>query len=155
VTFKLNGVKSIQKQLNSIGEEMRPKLLQQSMRQAFKPVLDSAVAKVPTDSGELKSALALASAKGGKGGDRSVAVGIIVRAISTGMKQAALAAAMFNQGQSRRVSPARRWHFIELGTRYQRAQPFIRPAFDENAKVAFGNLADEVRKKIAKALRKK
>lgn len=153
--YKVKGTKSIEKQLEAVGELMRPKLLQRSMRSAFKPVLESAIAKVPVDSGELKSALALASAKGGKGDGRTVAVGIIVKATSTGMRQAALAAAMFGEGQSRRVSPARRWHFIELGTRYQRAQPFIRPAFDEGAGAAFYSLQDELKKKIAKAVRKR
>lgn len=153
MTYKLKGLKSLQRQLKAIDESMRPKVLQKAMRGAFKMVLESAISKVPVDSGQLRSALSLAGAKGGKGNDRAVAVGIIVKSSSTAMKQANTAAAAFGESQSRLLPPSRRWHFIELGTRYQRAQPFIRPALDENADAVFNRLADELKKQIKKAVK--
>lgn len=42
------------------------------------------------------------------------------------------------------------WHMVEYGTRYHRAQPFIRPAFDQNQ----GRAVERFKSQLAKNIKK-
>ncbi len=52
------------------------------------------------------------------------------------------------------LPPARRWHWIELGTAFQAAHPFLRPALDQNASGVLDALRIELAKSITKAIAK-
>lgn len=149
--MKLKGLEGLKKQLEQLGEELQPKVLRSAMREAFKPVLEAARAKVPVDSGELRAGIALATAKTPGGG---LAAGLLISSKTTGLKQARMAAAAFGEAQST-SSPARTWHLIELGTKHSPPQPFLRPALDENAQTVVSTFAAAVRKKIEQALKKR
>lgn len=146
--MKLLGMKELDAQLKRLATETRPKVLRASVRAAFKPVLEAAKSKVPVDTGELRAGIVLATAKQ----DQTVAAGLVV-ANTQAHAQARVAAAAFGEAQVK-GSPARRWHLTELGTRTQAAQPFMRPAIDENAGVVVDGLKRELAKRIAKALKK-
>lgn len=148
----LKGLKEVQRQLESVAQETRAKLLRSAMRAAFKPVLEDAKARAPRDTGALAEGLTLASARGSS--DDSIAVGIVVVNNSARQKQATMAAAAFGEGQSKTLPPSRRWHFEELGTANSPARPFLRPALIRGAAGVVGALQAEVAKRVRKALKK-
>lgn len=150
--INLKGLKAVQKQLESVAQETRAKVLRGAMRDAFKPVLDDAKARAPRDTSALAEGLTLGSAKT-KGTD-GLAVGIVVVNNSARQKQATMAAAAFGEGQSKAMPPSRRWHFIELGTSKDGARPFLRPALYRAAGAVVARLQEAVSKRIRKALKK-
>lgn len=151
----LKGLKAVKKQLKSVSKETRAKVLRSAMRDAFKPVLEDAKARAPRDTGALAEGLVIGSAKmKTKKGEEGVAVGIVVVNNSTRAKQATMAAAAFGEAQSLGVPPARRWHFIELGTSKDGARPFLRPALVRGAAGVLAALTEAVSKRVRKALKK-
>ncbi|PZR07075.1 MAG: hypothetical protein DI536_28890 [Archangium gephyra] len=147
--MKIQGLKQLDKQLKHLAEDTRPKVLKAAVRAAFKPVVTAAMAKVPVDTGELRAGITVATGQK----DKTVAAGIVIANNTTAMKQARVAAAAFGEEQLR-GAPARRWHLTELGTKTQAAQPFLRPALDENASTVSERLKEELQKRIDKAIKK-
>lgn len=153
-TFSLKGLEGVREQLAAVDAELAAKALGQAMREAMKPVLATAKQLVPVWSGALRDALTLSVVKPSSG-DLVIAVGLRVSSGGSGSKQAAIAAAAFGEGQSRELPPARRWHFIELGTIHLKAHPYARPALDQNAQGVLDSLKDLLAKKIQAAVQKK
>lgn len=149
--INLKGLKGLQKQLENVAAETRAKVLRGAMRDAMKPVLEDAKARAPRDSGALAEGLTLGSAKAGAD---ALAVGIVVVNNSARQKQATMAAAAFNEGQSKSLPPSRRWHFEELGTSKNGARPFLRPALYRGASGVVARFAEALSKRIRKALKK-
>lgn len=147
--MKIQGLKELNKQLGQLAADLRPKVLKSAVRAAFKPVLASAQEKVPVDTGELRAGIVIATAQK----DTTVAAGLTIVNNSAALKQGRMAAAAFGQAQGR-GDPARRWHLTELGTRNQAAQPFLRPAIDENQDTVVEGLKTELDKRIKKAVKK-
>lgn len=149
MTLSIKGLDSLKSQLETIAKETQAKVLKSAMRAAFKRVKESAQAKVPVDTGALRAGIVVAGAQTPSG----YAVGLKVVNNSTAMKQARVAAAAFGEGQSA-SQPARMWHLIELGNAKKAAQPFLRPAIDENAQGVVDQLGREVTKRVKAAARK-
>lgn len=150
--IRIHGLKELQAQLKALGDvELAGKVLAKAAREAFKPVLEAAKAAAPKDTGELADSLLLATRRRPDG---SVVVGIKIGR-GKGARQASIAAAAFGEGQSTSLPPARRWHFIELGTSKQPAHPFLRPALDTNSAAVFEGLKANLRKGIERALKKR
>lgn len=154
MTIKVRGIESVMAQLREVDAELGQAALVKAGRAAFKKVAESAKQRAPVDTGALREAITIRAGKPKKGTTVAV-VGLAVSTSAGRSKQAAMAAAMFNEGQSKKDRPARRWHFAELGTANQAAHPFLRPALDENAQGVVDDLGKELRKKIAAALKKK
>lgn len=150
--YNLKGLEGVREQLAAVDSNLAAKALGQALRVAFKPVLEMAKQLVPVDTGELRDSLQLAVVKPG-GGDTVIAVGIIIGK-GTGAKQAKIAAAAFGEGQLETDPPARRWHFIELGTIHVKAHPYLRPALDANAQGVLDTIKDLLAQKIAAAIKK-
>jgi HK97 gp10 family phage protein len=147
--WRLRGLDTLQAQLADLGEELAGKAAVVGAREAFRPVLDTAKAMVPRDTGALAEALTMGTAKMNGG----VAVGIIVgkgRALA-----ANIAAAAFGEAQIGRLPPARRWHFIEFGTSRQPPQPFLRPAIDQGAEGVLARLQTTMNKSIQRVASRK
>lgn len=149
MTISIQGLASLKSQLETIAKETQAKVLKSAMRSAFKQVKEAAQAKVPVDTGALRAGIVVAGANTPGG----YAVGLAVVNNSTVAKQARVAAAAFGEGQSV-AAPSRMWHLIELGTAKRAAQPFLRPAIDENAQSVVDQLGREVSKRVRAASRK-
>lgn len=153
IELKVRGLIDLQDQLVALGNELGIKALAAAARKAFMPVLAAAKAMVPVDSGALRDSLKV-TVKKPKGGEAVVVVGIRIGR-GQGAKQASVAAAAFGEAQIDKLPPARRWHFIELGTADLAPHPFLRPALDSNAQVVLDALKEELAKGIARAQKKK
>lgn len=148
--IKLRGLEGLQKQLSKLSEDTQPKVLRSALREAFKPVLAAAQAKVPVDSGALRAGIVLATAKTKDGG---IAAGLLIANNSAGLKQSRLAAAAFGEAQLD-STPSRRWHLTELGTAHSPPEPFLRPALEENADSVVSDFATALNKKIQNAIKR-
>lgn len=153
MSLKVRGLESVMAQLREVDANLGQKALAKASRAAFKRVADMAKQLVPVDSGELRDAIRIKVLKPKKG-DTVVTVGIQIATTTSNGKQARVAAAAFNEGQSQRLPPSRRWHFIELGTAHIAASPFLRPALDANAQGVVDDLSVQLRKQIADAIKK-
>lgn len=150
---KVRGLESVMAQLRSVGVELGAQALAGAARASFKRVQDTAKELVPKDSGDLAEAIAIRVVKP-KAGANVVSVGLVVLAKTGRGKQATVAAAAFGEAQSKRLPPARRWHFIELGTSHSAPKPYMRPALDRNASAVVDDLAGQLRKKLDVAIKK-
>lgn len=146
---RLLGLAALEKQLLELGAQLAAKALAQAARRAFAPVLETAKALVPRDSGALADSLRLSTVYGP--GDAVVRVGISIGGGHA--RQARIAAAVFGESQAE-IPPARRWHFIELGTSKMPAHPYLRPALDGNVDRVLELLKVELRKSIDNAVKK-
>lgn len=155
MSLKIRGLAAVQDQLKEISSEMSAKVLPQAMRASFKKVQRTARELAPVDSGDLRDAIRISSARPKTSRVDSAVVGIVIAGMTAKAKQARVAAAAFNESQTKRLPPSRRWHFIELGTKHQAPRPFLRPALDQNAQAVVDDLAGQLRKKIAKAIKAK
>jgi HK97 gp10 family phage protein len=154
VEFKVAGDSQLQAQLVDLGAELGAKALAQAVRQAFKPVLETAKEMVPVDSGDLRDALRL-SVKKPNSGDTVVVVGLRIGGGAKLKGIAAIAQKYASHFGGERLPPARRWHWVELGTANMAAHPYLRPALDQNAGKVLELLKSELVKSIEKALKKK
>jgi HK97 gp10 family phage protein len=148
VSVQIHGLSALLDQLTKLHAELAAKALAQAGRRAFKPVLEAAQAMVPRDSGDLADALKISVVRP-TSENGVLKVGIKV-GVGRRSKQARVAAAAFGESQSSRLPPARRWHFIELGTSKQAAHPYLRPALERNAPQVIELLKIELQKQIAK-----
>ena len=151
MSLTIRGIGELNAKLTALGSELAAKALAQAARKAFKPVLDDAKRLVPRDTGALADSLLLAVVRKN---DDTLAVGIKIGR-GRGSKQARIAAAAFGEAQDDGLPPARRWHFIELGTSRTPAHPYLRPALDANAAEVIELLKKELRVSIEKALAKR
>lgn len=152
MSLEIKGMAGLLNQLTRMQAQLAAKALAQAGRKAFKPVLDAAKQMVPKDSGALADSLKLSVVKPtSENGVLKVGIKIGVGARS---KQAKIAAAAFGESQTKALPPARRWHFIELGTSKMSAHPFLRPALDHNADLVLELLKGELQKAILQAVNK-
>ncbi len=122
--------KALERKLAKIPGKMQKKIMKKAMRIAFRPVLTSARVNAPAGpTGQLKRKIRLRAVKGGKD-----FVGMQVR---TGTRQE-----LGILGNSKWYYPAH----IETGTRFRKANPFLRNALKSNAAAVLLELASQIRK---------
>lgn len=142
ISMKLEGLAGLQAQLEELKAATAARALRRAARIAFQPVFKAALSLVPVDTGLLRDGIKLVTQRGGDG-DVVVKVGLKVAAVKGAKKLG-----------RETLSPHWRWHFVELGTRFQAAQPFLRPALEANSQGVLDVLRDELAKGIARALRR-
>lgn len=153
MSINVRNLDGVLAQLEAVKAEFGFAPLGKAARESFKRVVETARSMVPVDSGDLRNALQLRLMK--SKGDTSVRVGIKIASGTARARQARLAAAAFNEGQSRRLPPSRRWHFVELGTVRMAPHPYLRPALDANAQAVVDDLKRQLVKAIEAAVKKK
>lgn len=148
--IKVEGVGELIAKLNEIATVATDKVVARAARKAMVPVAEAARELVPVDSGDLRESIRLAAAKE----EGRISAGIIMKGgkqsweIETGDGDETLTF-------SRRVDASWRWHFTEFGTSSRPAQPFLRPAFDQNRDAVLQIFTDEIRASIERAAKKK
>jgi len=126
MTVQVEGLKELEAKLIKLGGVAGGKVLRQALMAAANPMVKSAKAKVPVDRGKLKSNIRKRS-KLGKGKSNTVAE------VMMGVTKKA-------------------WygHLVEFGTINTPAQPFLRPAFDENKTKVVQLFRAQLEKRIKK-----
>lgn len=142
---QIHGLKELRATLAELPAKLAAKALVQGMRKAFAPVLAAAKQMAPRDTGSLADSLRLTSRKGRDG---VIRVGIRIGASKRG------AGGADGVGKDT-LPPARRWHFVELGTADLAPHPFLRPALDANKQAVLDALKVEILEAIKKVTKRK
>ena len=147
-TVKLEGFRELEKQLDNLSKAAGKAALRKSLYRAAQPLADLAQSKAPRLTGALQGS-------------------IIVGAKLNG-RQKKLHRRMFRDERSSVelfVGPSyllgdggRHGHLVEFGTRKMSAQPFMRPAWDQDKTAMLDrlreNLWEEISKSVARAERR-
>lgn len=139
MSVTVEGLKDLQQQLLDLGAEIGQKVLAAAARKAMVPVLNDAKALCPKDSGALADSITLTATKP-KEGDAVAVAGLKIGSSDLTAK-----------GE---LPPARRWHFVELGTSKMAAHPFLRPALDRQASTVLDVLKVELQAGIQRAIKR-
>ena len=130
ISTEIRGIKELARDIDKLSASFGRTTLRTALRNGGKPVVKTAKAHVAVDEGDLKRAL-IGKAKVDRKGEGQVRIG------------------------ARRGGKFKGYHahFIELGTSKQPAQPYLRPALDENERVILSEFVDAINRTIAGKLK--
>jgi len=123
--FKIEGALEMERLLKELGPRAAHRAGTAALRAGAKPVVDAAKRKVAVLSGDMRDAIGVRSIRAREDGERAVLIGV-------------------------RIPHSRRFHLLEFGTRFSAAQPFMRPALDENVKASLDRIAKVLARGIAR-----
>lgn len=150
-SFKVEGLDQIPAMLKALGDEFSPKILRDEMMEDVKIVRDEAARLAPVRSGRLSHMMGRSS------GIRDGQVFVKVATIRLTGKQIARALSRKAEGKTKgTVLTSSPWYdkFVERGTRFAEAQPFLRPAFDAKAESFVIKVRDGMSGRIEKFVAK-
>ncbi|AKG94521.1 hypothetical protein Shpa_10 [Paracoccus phage Shpa] len=138
----LSGLKELDERMSNLTRGMQRGALRSALMKAAKPLVEIAKHKAPVKSGKLRD---------------SIMVGAKLNS-----RQAKLHRRMFRDDRSSIelfVGPSylmggggRHGHLLEFGTRKMAAQPFMRPAWDQDREAMLERIGDELRLSIDRAI---
>ena len=141
------GLSELMRTLEKLPKEIASKSggpVKQALFQAAKLIREDASRRAPMGkTGNLKRAVRMRRYRNPKSRGYSEAYIIDVR---TGKKP--------KKGQKARPNQAYYWRWVEFGSKKQKAQPFLRPAFEANKEAAVRKFQEVFRRKIDLAVRK-
>ncbi|QFT53541.1 HK97-gp10 family putative phage morphogenesis protein [Microbulbifer sp. THAF38] len=140
--FSVDGFADLNKALLSLGPKTGSKVLRRAGRRAMAPVVDSMRRGARKDSGDLQDSIGMAfSAAKGKSAGRiaRISVGPLKKTSGRGKDKRSL-----NNLNQKALAQ-------EYGNAKQSAQPFIRPALENNQQKVVNALIDEFAKELAKS----
>jgi HK97 gp10 family phage protein len=115
VTLRITGAKELEASLRSFGSSFASRLGNKALKAGAQPIVEEAKRLVPVRTGALRDSITAVVSRDHEQAQRKVKVGF-------------------------KYPAARRAHFTEFGTRYQPAQPFLRPALDTEAQTAIDEI---------------
>lgn len=121
--MKITGDKEVDKALANLDKKVAKKILRQSMKVALKPLKQEVENEIPVDSGLSKSLIKIRPGKRSRSG-QSMLVDI--------------------KGDGETFYT----QYVEYGTSKQKPNPFMRRAFDKEAKNTRAIAIDEIKKRI-------
>lgn len=133
LTFSIKGAREMEKLLLQLGPRLAAKAGDQSLRAGAKPIVDAAKRLVPVDTGKLRRSITARISRAYRANQRIILIGFT-------RPRSAIA------------------HLVEFGTVKMRAQPFMRPALDTQAKNALTEMGRVLAvgiEKVAGELRKR
>jgi HK97 gp10 family phage protein len=159
--FRIEGLDKVLATMRSIGPELSKKGARTAMRKAANVVRDAAKANAERlDRAETPNKIAdniavqFASRTLRKTGDVMFRVGVRGGARAYGNTRENRASGRVGKNYATGGSTFY-WRFLEFGTEKMRAQPFMRPALEDNVEKATSVAVSELNKAIDRAARKK
>lgn len=140
---ELKGFKELEKKLNALGVQAGTKVMRQAAGAAMNIVVKEARAKAPVGSEAHKTHK-----------DRVVAPGFLSRNIKkfTRVSKSKGTALVFVGPSSEAYYGSQ---FVEVGTKYMAAQPWLEPAYESKKSQVVDRYGDELRKRIKKVAAKR
>ena len=130
ITVNQAELAALEKRLVEVADKVAKKALRTAARRAMAQVRKEARDKAPEDTGLLDENFALMTKA--KDGEVSAKVGI-------------------RGGAKKNDTTPFYFRFVELGTKSNKARPFMRPALENNAEKILSTVADELKKALDKA----
>ncbi|GFZ70568.1 MULTISPECIES: HK97-gp10 family putative phage morphogenesis protein [Pseudomonas syringae group] len=149
ISFKIDGLKSLREQLQSVSYDVKRKGGRSALRKAAQLVADKAKA----------GALLLDDTETG----RSIANNIVLRwngrlfrrTGDLGFRVGVLHGAVLKKNAEKSAgSPTPHWRLIEFGTRKMKAEPFMRRALAEHIGIVTTTFISEYEKAVGRAIRR-
>lgn len=124
IKTRIEGARELDRVLAQLPRAVGRRVLTGALRAGAKPIVAAAKAKAPVGGGELRDAIVARAVRGERGAIH-MRIGP-VRAVFHGL-------------------------FQEFGTKFHRPQPFLRPAFDENAQEALKRIGEALGRAVERA----
>ncbi len=159
--IEVEGLGALQDALRELGDPKTVRTaLRAGLRKAAQPMLEKARARVPVDQGDLKRSVKMGAAKGER--PDSPEFGIVI-GIDANVQPAMIVPRKTKSGRGlggtyRDPGVAGVGPMKEFGTPTEQAQPFMRPAFDEEGEATirrFGEVAGPEIERVAARLAKR
>lgn len=125
VKLRLTGAKELEEALRQFSPRLTSRLGNKALKAGAQPIIEEAKRLVPVLTGKLRDSITAVVSRDRSEDQRKVKVGF-------------------------KYPAAARAHFTEFGTRFQPAQPFLRPALDSEAQSAI----DEITRVLADGVAK-
>lgn len=137
--MRVDGLNELLRTLKSLPDEFKGDPTRRSLRAGAEVIREDAASRAPVDTGGLSR-------------------NVVARTIPPRHlpRDAAAGLSIMGNRAGKKGDPANAFYyaFVELGTRFQKAQPFLRPAFETKKKDAVTTYASEFRRNIARAVEK-
>lgn len=152
--FNVENLNLVPMLLRQIGDEFAPKVLRQAFMDAAIIVRDEAAKRAPVKTGRLSEMMGRTSGIDKKSGQVFVKVGgvrLSKKRIQRSLKRKA-------EGKTKGIAITYGPYydrFVEYGTRFQKAQPYLRPAFDAKKEEFVLHVRDTMGDRVDKFLRKR
>lgn len=139
VTVKIEGLSQLGARMKELSADMNKKIARAATGAAASVIKKAATSKVPRDTGNLaKNVIAKRIPPGESGLTSQHIVTVRQGKLTEKQKGSGLQDAFYGR-------------FVEFGTVNMPAQPFLRPAFDENKERAIQAMKDRIASRLAKA----
>lgn len=139
--FKVGGLRELGFAMQGLSDDMRTKVARQAVAAGAGVVRKAAREKAPRDTGNLAASLVMKRVK-----DTNLTEEYIVTPRKGRTRDVKLA----KRGEGKLGKDAYYARFVEFGTVKSPAQPFMRPALEENVQRATNAIADRLRARIKK-----
>lgn len=132
ITMQVQGLRELEQKLHSLGPQLAKNALRSSVNAAAQVVKKEAQTRVPVDTGRLKRALYVKH----------------IREESNATQQTFYVSVRQGKRYQQKDLDAFYWPFVELGTVYKPARPFLRPAFEAAKERAIERIRDKLAERI-------
>ena len=157
VKIDISGDKALKEILDALPKKLQKKLLNKAFRKAAKPLIAAAKAKAPVSGkksflsahGDFKKGARSTKLVKHKKGELKRSIGVI---IGKGPLAVAYIGPRYGSGKANDAWYA---HFVEFGTVKQKAQPFMRPAWDSTKNRVQDSILFTVKAEIRKEIVKR
>lgn len=149
-TVQVKGLRELGEAMRTLSDDINKKVSRQAVAAGAKLVRDDARRRAPRDSGNLQAAIVMKNLTRTKLTARYV---VATRSGKTADVKAGKAAARSGDKAQRRLVGKDAFYgaFVEFGTVKAPAQPFMRPAFEENQQAALDAIATRLAQRIKRA----
>jgi HK97 gp10 family phage protein len=136
ISLKAKGFSELESTLRRLPVRLARRSLSSAVGAAATVVAAEARRRAPVDTGRLRSNIYRFKLRG-RQTDHSVAYGVSVR----------------TKGKSGTAKNAFYWRFVEFGTRFVRARPFLRPGFEASKGRAVAKMREQLAKRLVADVR--
>ncbi len=140
ITVEIKGLRQLGEAMRTLSADVSKKVARAGTAAAAQVIRKSAISKAPVETGNLRKNIILKRLPASETRLTSEHIVTVRRGVTKKQKQAGLNSADYAR-------------FLEHGTVHMPAQPFLRPAFDQNKGQAVVAMASRIKARIDKAKR--
>lgn len=145
---EIHGLRELQERLRQLPRELQGKVLTQALREGGRVIVKDAQGRAP---------VAVAAHPVGKGKEQvqpgNIRRNIVMRAVKETDSTATVSIGVRSSGKKSNKN-AFYWRFLEFGTKFIAARPYMRPAFEARKLEAAQKIKEALAKRIDAAVRK-
>lgn len=133
ITMEVHGLRELEQKLRGLGPKLRERAVRSALNAGAQVIKKEAIALAPVDTGRLA--------------DKAIYV-TRVREEQTLTKEVYAVAVRHGRKEAQKDRDAFYWKFLEFGTKFLAARPFLVPAFESKKQEAFEKIKQKLRERI-------